>query len=93
MQVVKIDGVSFEGYEMPTETTKLLVIKSDNGFLGCGYVSIEAANKLGEHVAIVTGVKSFDDMLIASVIKVSDKAAEKGVQIGDSGRDALLKMA
>jgi uncharacterized protein YunC (DUF1805 family) len=87
-----LDGNQFEGYAIPSGNTFILVIKAKNGFLGCGYISLETAEKVGDAVAIVSGVKSFDDMLNAQVKSVSSAAAKLGVVPGMSGRDALLKM-
>jgi uncharacterized protein YunC (DUF1805 family) len=60
--------------------------------LGCGYLSVEAAERLGDALAIVTGVKSYEDMLKAEVKKVSSAAALLGVKEGMSGKEALLIM-
>ena len=70
----------------------LLVMKSNKGFLACGYINIETTNKTGEACAIVTGVSSYEDMLTAKVSAVSTAAANLGVLIGDSGQDALQKL-
>ena len=87
-----LDGTPFDGYAIPSGNTFILVIKAGNGFLGCGYISLETAEKVGDAVAIVCGVKNFDDMLNAQVKNVSSAAAKFGVEPGMSGRDALLKM-
>lgn len=87
-----LDGNQFDGYAIPSGNTFILVIKGKSGFLGCGYISLETAEKVGDAVAIVSGVKNFDDMLNAQVKSVSSAAAELGVDPGMSGRDALLKM-
>jgi uncharacterized protein YunC (DUF1805 family) len=60
--------------------------------LACGYFDIETANKLGEAVAIVTGVKNYDDMLLAKVVKLSKAAEDKGLTLGMSGREALSQL-
>ena len=90
MQTVKIENQDFAGVEIPTPTANILMIKGQKGFLGCGYFDIETANKLNEAVAIVTGVKSYDDMLAAKVIKVSAAAQELGVKLDLTGKEALL---
>ena len=87
-----LDGNQFDGYAIPSGNTFILVIKAKNGFLGCGYIALETAEKVGDAVAIVSGVKNFDDMLNARVKSVSSAAARLGVVPGMSGRDALLKM-
>ena len=70
----------------------LLVIKAPKGVLGCGYINVETCNKTGEACAIVTGVNSFDDMYKAKVVAASDNAVKLGIQVGESGQNALDKM-
>jgi uncharacterized protein YunC (DUF1805 family) len=91
-EALHIDGRDYEGHAIPTSKANLLMIKNQSGFLGCGYFNIEVADKLEEPVALVTGVKTFEDMLKASVFSVSQAAAAKGIQIGDSGQEALAKL-
>lgn len=88
-----IGGNNFEGTSIKTPCATLLVITAPHGFLGCGYINCQAAAKLGDAAAIVRGVKNFDDMLNATVAEVSPAAAELGVAVGMSGREALKRMA
>lgn len=92
MDKVTVDNHTFEGANIPSENANILLIKNVKGFLGCGYFSVETANKLKEAVAIVRGVANYDDMLNAKVVSVSEKAAEMGIKEGDSGKEALLKL-
>jgi uncharacterized protein YunC (DUF1805 family) len=71
----------------------LLIVKGKNGFLACGYISVETCNATGDACAIVKGVSSYEDMYRATVVAVSGKALELGVVIGDSGAAALEKMS
>ena len=57
--------------------------------LACGYVKVETADKLGDALAIVTGVNSYDDMFAKNVVAVSKAAQAKGVAVGMTGREAL----
>jgi uncharacterized protein YunC (DUF1805 family) len=77
---------------IPVRSGSLLLIQGSKGMLGCGYLSVEAAERLGDALAIVTGVKSYEDMLKAEVKKVSSAAALLGVKEGMSGKEALLIM-
>jgi uncharacterized protein YunC (DUF1805 family) len=92
MEKITIDGIDFSGFAVSTENAMLLAITAPHGMLACGYVKLETANKLLEHVAIVTGVKTFDDMLEAEIVGVSEQAAAIGIKRGMTGRKALLKM-
>lgn len=83
----------FTAYSIPTNNTFVLIIGAENGFIGCGYINVEVANKVGDVCAIVTGVKTPDDMLSAKVIAASDAALELGIQEGMTGKEALLLMS
>jgi uncharacterized protein YunC (DUF1805 family) len=74
--------------ELPN-SPPLLVIIGQNGFVGCGFININAAEKLDVAVATVTGVKTFDDVLNAEIRAVTSKAQSRGVRVGMKGRDAL----
>ncbi|MBC7999318.1 MAG: DUF1805 domain-containing protein [Leptolyngbya sp.] len=71
----------------------LLIVKEKNGFLACGYINVETCNATEEACAIVKGVNNYDDMYQASVVAVSKKAIDLGINVGDSGESALRKMA
>ena len=67
----------------------LLIIKGTKGFLACGYINVETCNTTGEACAMVTGVKTHDEMLNAEVRAVSTEAARLGVRAGMEGKEAL----
>ncbi len=92
MDHILIDGNNFTTYRIPTQNTSVLMISGKNGFLACGYINVEVANKRNDVCAIVTGVKTYEDMLEAKVIKVSEAASKAGILIGMSGKAALLIM-
>ncbi|MGV3660085.1 MAG: YunC family protein [Prosthecobacter sp.] len=89
MAALTFDGTSFESVHVPTEKTNILLVKAAGGFVGCGYFDVAVANRVGDAVATVTGVKTIDDLLAAPIVRLSDKARELGVAEGMSGRDAL----
>ncbi|AOJ79177.1 hypothetical protein WK78_02985 [Burkholderia cepacia] len=70
----------------------LLVMKAPKGILACAYINPETCNKTGEACAIVSGVSSFEDMKKAKVVATSNKAAELGIAVGDTGEAALEKL-
>ena len=93
MEKIIIDGREFAGVAVATEHTKVLLIRGGRGMLGCGYFSLATAEKVGDALAVVTGVGCFDDMLTAQVKSVSPAAAALGVRSGMTGREALTLMA
>lgn len=77
-------GISITGKKAP-----ILLIVAEKGLLGCGYFSIETADKIGDALAIVSGVSTFEDVLNAEIKKVSSEARRLGIKEGISGREAL----
>ncbi len=89
MTSLQIDGQEFHGVHVATGKSNILLIQAAGGFLACGYFDVAVANRLGDAAAIVTGVKNYDDMLAASVVRMSEAAQAAGVREGMSGREAL----
>lgn len=90
-QVKLKNGVAL-GIKIEVGRAPLLLIKARKGFLMCGYLNINAADSLGDIAAKVTGVATFEDMLRAEVVEVSEKAKGIGIREGMRGKDALEKM-
>lgn len=67
----------------------LLILKAPLGILACGYLNVQTMNRLGEVGAIVTGVRSYEDMLQAQVLSVSEAGAQMGITTDHTGREAL----
>ncbi|KXO12679.1 hypothetical protein AKG98_3874 [Moritella sp. JT01] len=67
----------------------LLIIKEKQGMLACAYINVETCNKTNEACAIVSGVSSYEDMMSAKIIAVSNKALNLGVNVGDTGMSAI----
>lgn len=89
---MNFEGKEFTAYSIPTTNTNVLIISAEKGFLGCGYLNVEVANKVNDVCAIVTGVKTPDDMLDAQIIAVSEAAAKLGITEGMTGKEALILM-
>jgi uncharacterized protein YunC (DUF1805 family) len=89
MDKLEIGGVAFDAVSAPTEHSVLLLIRGSRGLLGCGYVSLEAADRVGDALAIVRGVRNYAEMQSAPVVAVSRRARELGVAEGMSGAQAL----
>lgn len=93
MEKLNLFGMDFEAFKIDLYGSKLMLIKGSKGFLACGYINLQTAEKLGHAAAIVRGVASFDDMLNASVCEVSESAKKLGVEAGISGAKALQILA
>ena len=80
------------GVKVELPKAPLVMIRASKGFAMCGYLNMESVNKTGEVAVRVTGVKSFDDVLNAKVVNISDEARKLGISEGMTAREALEKM-
>ena len=91
---VKVDGKVFSGVKVDLpESPPLVLIVGEKGFVMCGFLNAEAAEKLNVAAAVVSGVKSFEDVLNAQVKTVTSKAKSLGVEAGIKGSEALKHMS
>ncbi len=89
----KFDGKSFQGVKSTIPGgPPLLLIKGEKGFVMCGYLSAEVAERVGLAAAIVSGVKSFEDVLNAEVKVATSKAKELGVEPGMVVKEVIGKL-
>ena len=92
MEKIIFENQEFDAGSWDMYGVKILLIKAARGALGCGYLNLEAAEKFGHPLAIVSGVATYEDMLNAEVKAVSSAASALGVSVGMSGKEALIKM-
>jgi len=74
--------------ELPNSPPLLMII-GKTGFVGCGFINIDAAEKLNVAAATVSGVKTFSDVLNAEVKAVTSKAKDRGVRVRMNGKEAI----
>jgi uncharacterized protein YunC (DUF1805 family) len=74
------------------DSPPLLLILAEKGFVMCGFLNVEAAEKASASAAMVSGVKTFEDVLNAEVKATTSKAKSMGVELGMKGADALKHM-
>lgn len=74
--------------ELP-DSPPLLIIVGRTGFVMCGFLNMEAAEKLNVAAATVSGVKTFEEVLQAEIKAVTSKAEMKGIKLGMRGKEAV----
>ncbi|MDD6254745.1 MAG: DUF1805 domain-containing protein [Eubacteriales bacterium] len=65
----------------------MIVIACRKGYLMCGYLNIDAAEKFGD-AAVLVGGADFDAVLLNPIKGMTSKAAEAGVKDGMTGAEA-----
>lgn len=90
-QILLKNGIAL-GIKIEMNNSPLLLIKTKKGYAMCSYLNIETANKLNDIAIVVKGVKTFEEVLNANVVSVSEKAKEIGIKEGMNCRECLEKM-
>ena len=92
---LKVNGKAYLGLhvDLPECSAPMLLIMAEKGLVMCGFLNIEATEKLNVAAAVVSGVKTFEDVLNAQVKTITSKAKGFGVEIGMKGSDALKHMS
>jgi uncharacterized protein YunC (DUF1805 family) len=87
---LKVDGKVCLGVcvELPG-SPPLLVVVGERGFVMCGFLNVDVAERLGVAAVMVSGVRSFEDVFGAEVRGVTSRARGLGVVVGMKGLDAL----
>jgi uncharacterized protein YunC (DUF1805 family) len=94
VEMVDVDGKKFHGLKAEfNDLPPLLLIKGEKGFVMCGYLNIEAAERLGATAAVVSGVNSFEDVLNAEIKTATTKAKGMGLKPGRVVRDVIGSIA
>ncbi len=93
IEKVKVNEKSVLGLkvELPNSPPLLLMV-GEKGFVMCGYLNMEVAEKLQVAAAMVSGVKSFQDVLESEIKAATSKAKELGINIGMKSQEALQKI-
>jgi uncharacterized protein YunC (DUF1805 family) len=71
------------------DSPPLLAIIGKTGFVMCGFLNIDAAEKLNVTAAVVSGVRTFEDVLKAEIKAATSRAKMKGITVGMKGEEAV----
>lgn len=86
------EGREYVGLYFPLGNVPLLIVKAKRGYVACGYISKEAAEKFGDVAAFVSGVKTFDELFKAKIKTFTTWADDLGIREGMSVKKALELM-
>lgn len=89
---IMLEDREYVGLSFSLGNVPLLIIKAKKGYVACGYISKEAAEKFGDVAAFVTGVKTWEDFLKAKIKTFTVWADDLGIREGMSVKKALELM-
>ena len=94
IEKIEVDGKILHGMKSTLpDVPPLLLIKGSKGFVMCGYLNMEVAERLGATAAMVSGVKSFDDVLNAQIKSATTKGKQIGLEPGKTVRDVIVAIS
>ncbi len=90
MTLLRIDDKAIMGLrvELP-DSPPLLMVIGHTGFVMCGFLNMDTAEKMNVAAAMVSGVRNFDDILGAEIKAATSKAQIKGIRLGMKGKEAI----
>ncbi|MEM0141076.1 MAG: DUF1805 domain-containing protein [Thermoplasmatales archaeon] len=89
IETISENGNTYTGIKIDSTPAPIVIITGRKGFLMCGYLDMQAADKLGSVAASASGINSIEDLLNKEITRVSIKGKEAGISVGMKGRDAL----
>ncbi|MFH1458866.1 MAG: DUF1805 domain-containing protein [Candidatus Omnitrophota bacterium] len=90
--VIEVGGIKLETLVVKFKQANLVLVNAPKGFIMCGYLNIEAAQKMGDAACIITGVSTVEELLAKPVVNLTTKAEDLGITRGITGEEALKKM-
>lgn len=89
VQEVEIKGKLYKYVRVEMDAAPLVLLKGSGGYVMCGYLNLEAAEKLGDAAVRVTGVKDLDTVLQSKAAGVTSRATALGIQQGQKVVDFI----
>lgn len=91
---IKIKDSVFKAIELELcDNSKLLIITGKKGYIMCGYLNINTAQKRSDVACVVTGVKTIEDMLNSKVVALTSQAQSIGITMSMEVRKVLEILA
>lgn len=84
---------NIEAFSMKLAKKNLIVFKGKKGYVMCGYLNMQAAERFEEAAVMITGVSSISEALRSSVHSCSSAAAQLGIHAGQPMSEALEILA
>ncbi|MCM8826836.1 MAG: DUF1805 domain-containing protein [Candidatus Omnitrophica bacterium] len=93
IEKIKLKDKELEALEFSLGKKNLIVIKGSKGYIMCGYLNLNIANKFKDVAIKVVGVTRIEDVLNTKVYAISREAKKLGINKGESISDVLKIIA
>jgi uncharacterized protein YunC (DUF1805 family) len=86
---IQIGDRAVEALAFSLTGKNLIVLRGSRGYIMCGYLDLEAAEKFNDAAVKITGVATIDDALKANVASCTKAAKALGIREGQAVQDVL----
>ena len=90
---IKIGKNYIEALTVKLQTKNLIVLNGKKGYVMCGYLNLEAAEKFNDVAVKITGVSTIDDALNSQVHSCTSAAKTLGIKDGQPIKEILSIIA
>jgi len=91
---IAVNDLIFKAVQLElSDKGNLLIIKGAKGYVMCGYLNINTAQKMGDAACVVTGVKTVEDVLNAKIVALTSHAQKLGIEMGMAVTEVLIKLS
>lgn len=91
-EILEVENGAVLGYKIDLGKANLILVEADLGYICCGYFDPDAIEEIGDAAVIISGVKTFKEMLNRKPSYVSSRARELGIDTSMTGRQCLNKL-
>ena len=86
---IKLKNKNITGIEINLSNANLVLATGSKGYICCGYLNLETAQKLGDVACVVSGVKTVEDLLKANIANLTLQAEALGIKRGMNAQEVL----
>ncbi|MCM3597676.1 YunC family protein [Metabacillus idriensis] len=96
MTPIIIENNQFTAITVALPKTNFMAVTSEKGYIMCGALDVALLNEKLKDRGIIAGravgVRTIEQLLDAPLESITFEAENRGIHVGMSGRDALLRM-
>ncbi len=90
---IKIEGKTIEVLATKLGAKNLVLLKGAKGYVMCGYLNLEVAEKFNDVAVKITGVSTIEEALKAQAHSCTSRAKTLGIKDGQPIKEVLAIIA
>ncbi|MBP7216981.1 MAG: DUF1805 domain-containing protein [Candidatus Omnitrophica bacterium] len=81
-RTISVGNKTIEGFSIKLQSKSFVLLRGERGYIMCGYLNLEVAEKFNDAAVVVVGVSNIDDALKATVHSCTSAARSLGIRTG-----------